>query len=156
MSPCQSNRYPAPAVRSADINPPSSLDFSIQVLKLTSVFPTTSTSPGNLIKPFHAFVSTPSFYPSIILCLLRFDLDGRFARSFSLLGRGDNIVGLARLTVLPELVSHANDGTLFSGDTVGLIESLSKGTRGDRGVLVPRHELSPGRRHFGFPCSWAF
>lgn len=85
------------------------LDFSIQALKLTSVFPTTSTSPGNLIKPFHAFFSTPSFYPSIILCLLRFDLDGRFARSFSLLGRGDNIVGLARLTVLPELVSPTHN-----------------------------------------------
>lgn len=137
-------------------------------------FPTESISPGNSFKPFHAFFSTPS-YPPIILCILRFDLDGRFARSLSLFGRGDNIVGLARLAILPELVSpahnishisfhfppstffagvipsdrcstlpkrktsylHANDGSLFSSDTVGLVKGLSEGTRGDRGVLVP-------------------
>lgn len=132
----------------ANINPPSSLDFSHRVLKLTCVFfrpnPSHRETPSNHFMHF----STPS-YPPIILCLLRFDLDGRFARSLSLFGRGDNIVGFARLAILPELVSHANDGSLFSSDTVGLVKGLSEGTRGDRGVLVPRHELSPGRRHFG-------
>lgn len=158
----------------ANINPPSSLDFSHRVLKLTCVFfrpnPSHRETPSNHFMHF----STPS-YPPIILCLLRFNLDGRFARSLSLFGRGDNIVGFARLAILPELVSpthnishisfhfppstffagvipsdrcstlpkrktsylHANDGSLFSSDTVGLVKGLSEGTRGDRGVLVP-------------------
>lgn len=118
----------------ANINPPSSLDFSHRVLKLTCVFfrpnPSHRETPSNHFMHF----STPS-YPPIILCLLRFDLDGRFARSLSLFGRGDNIVGFARLAILPELVSHANDGSLFSSDTVGLVKGLSEGTRFNLNLL---------------------
>lgn len=59
--------------------------------------------------------STLTFYSPINLCLLRFDLGGRVARGLSLLGGRDNIVGLARLAILPELVSaiHNISPTIF-------------------------------------------